>query len=227
MRTMDILGIILKDYPLRESLKLTERYMKNGALNVIVYVSQKRLMQASEDEKLKKWIEQADLMLYSDPDVLSGEGTVSKNRQKEIENHEYLHEFLRKAARNRRKIYLLSDSAEHVQTLCESLQESQSGLVLAGQGILSGEGESEEDDRIVNEINDIAPGVIIAQLPFEQCCRFVEQNRRYINADVILELPEEGMEEAKKKGFSGLAGFVYRKLFRHKLKKYNSQEKTE
>ncbi len=241
MRTINVLGIELKDYPLREALKLTERYMNNGALNVIAYVSQKRLILAAENEKLKNWVEQLDLTLYSDPEILNGaeqaenglleeqetrKVTLQSGRQKEIEDRAYLREFSKRAVKYRKKIYLLAASEEKVNAMQKSLRESQNGLLIAGYGILNGdENGTDQESAIVNEINDIAPGIIIAELPFESCCHFVENNRMYINADVILELPEEGVTKAVPHGLVRLTLFGWRKLFRHRLRQYHQREK--
>lgn len=226
MKTINVLGITLKNYSLRETLRETEKYLKNGALNTVLYVSKKQLMRASGNEQWKAWLEGADLTICADPDILSMQEPISGNRRKEIEEHEYLHEFLKKVVRNRRKVFLLADTDMHMQMLKNSLLDKQSALDIAGEALFT-ESVNDDDGNLINEINDVTPGAVIAQLPFEVFCHFVDRNRMFLNADVILALPEEGVTEAKPNGVFRLARYAYQKSFRHKVKKYNNQEKAE
>ncbi|NLL79500.1 MAG: hypothetical protein GX234_06885 [Clostridiales bacterium] len=227
MKKIDVLGITLKNYSKKEALKETDRYMKGGAMHTVIYVSAKQLIRASENSRWKEWMERADLTLYADPDILKADDSLSGNRLREIEEHQYLHEFLKKAAKNRYKIFLLSDSAEHVESLRENLLSVQGELILSGEGILPENEGTDEDSTLVNEMNDVAPGVIVSRLPFDRFCSFVERNRRYVNADMILNLPEEDVEAKTSSSLLKLAGYAYRGLFRHKVKKYKNQEKVE
>ncbi|MBO5292345.1 MAG: hypothetical protein J6B10_04075 [Lachnospiraceae bacterium] len=227
MKTMDILGITFKYYSLRESLRLTEQYMKTGPLSTVVCVSKKQLIEAADHAELKEWVEHADLTVFCDPDILETEKNISRTRLKEAENQEYVHEFLKRAVKTRSKIFLLSDSKEQVDLLRETLFGRQGSLNIAGEGVLQGQEETEADSTLVNEINSVAPRVIIARLPFTELCSFVERNRRFINAGLLLGLPQEGILAAEPRGFFKLTGYAYRKIFRHRVKKYNHQEKTE
>lgn len=226
MKTINILGITLKHYSLREALRETDKYLKNGALNTVLYVSKKQLMRAAGNEQWKGWLEGADLTVCADSDILSMDETISAKQAKEIENYEYLGELLKRIVRNHRKVFLLADNETHRQTLREVLLHKQGRLDIAGEAVLT-ETETGDDGNLINEINDVAPAVVIAQLPFEELCHFVDRNRMYLNADVILGLPEEGVTEKKPHGVFRLAGYAYRKRFRHKVKKYNHKEKTE
>lgn len=226
MKTINVLGITLKNYSLREALRETDKYLKNGALNTVLYVSKKQLMRAEGDEQWKAWLEGADLTICAEPDILSMNEPISGNRRKEMEEHAYLYEFLKKLVRSRRKVFLLADTEAHMQMLRKGILDKQGTLDIAGEAIFT-ESESGDDGSLINEINDVAPGAVIAQLPFEEFCHFVDRNRMFVNADVILELPEEGVTEAKPHGFFRLVRYAYQKSFRHKVKKYNNQEKAE
>ena len=226
MKKIDILGVTLKDYTLREALRLTDGYLNNGALNTIIYVSKKRLISAAESEEKKKWLEEADLTICGDidlPDVSSTAG----NRVKEIENNEYLKEFLKKITRSRYKVYLLADTNQRLEELRASLLVRQGGMEIAGSGILCLPWTPEDDSMLVNEINDVAPKVIISQLPFELQSGFITRNKMFVNADVILGLLEEGIQADKPGGIWRLTQYAYRKMFKRRVKKYNNQEKAE
>lgn len=225
MKTINVLGITLKNYSLRESLKETDKYLKDGVLNTVLYVSKKQLMRAEGDTQWKAWLEGADLTVCADSDILSMNEPISGNRRKEIEEHEYLYEFLKKIVRSRRKVFLLADTETHMDMLREGLLDKQGALEIAGEAVLK---ETEEDEgSLINEINDVAPGAVIAQLPFDAFCHFIERNRMLVNADMMLELPEEGITETKSQGVFRLVRYAYQKSFRHKVKKYNNQEKAE
>lgn len=60
MQKINILGIGLTDYPLKESLALLDGYVRNGSLDTILYVTTPMLIMAGKDEEEKKCIESMD-----------------------------------------------------------------------------------------------------------------------------------------------------------------------
>lgn len=226
MREINILGISLRDYTLREKLSLADRYLKNGALNTIECVSAKTLMAAGDDSQQRKWLEAMDMIVYGDVDIACSAGITNRNRLKEIENNSFLKELLRRLAREKYPVYLLTDSEDAMQMLENDLARLQTALQIVGQYVFSP--DEEAADALINEINDKAPKVIIALSAYPVQESFIFQNKSRLNADIWLGLQKDslvlGMEE---KRISVLLRKLQHKIFQRKVSRYENQEKPE
>ena len=70
MKVIDVLGMHITDYPLKEAIKLSLKYIGNGAMNTIFYLSSQVLLDAGENAQQREWLESMDLLLYGEPTVL-------------------------------------------------------------------------------------------------------------------------------------------------------------
>ena len=139
MKEINVLGIQLKDYALRESLKLVDGYMKNRALNTIAYISSQILVTADGNAAQKEWIESMDMTVCAETDILNTDGGLSKNRVKEVEEDAFLTEFLKKTAREKRKLFLLAETPEGLQLLQDELIGLQGNLQIVGKEVVAPE----------------------------------------------------------------------------------------
>ncbi|MBO5094863.1 MAG: WecB/TagA/CpsF family glycosyltransferase [Lachnospiraceae bacterium] len=230
MRKINILGLNLQDYTLREKMRLAEGYLRGGALNTIACVSAKMLMRAGEDTQQKEWLEAMDVIVYCDKDILDAAGITAHNRLREVENNSFLKEFCKKIAREKRTVYLLADSNETMELLENGLLQLQESVRVApvGRSILRNEETESSTDTVVNEINDKAPNVILSLMEYPKQEAFVFCNKNRINADLWLGLQKENLllyEDYK--GIRALMKGLQRKIFQRKVHQYENQEKAE
>ncbi|MDD3204266.1 MAG: WecB/TagA/CpsF family glycosyltransferase [Lachnospiraceae bacterium] len=225
MKKINLLGISLTDYSLKESLKISNHYLNNGALNTISVISTQILVEAAENPEHKEWIESMDMTIFGETDILRAADNATRNRLKEVENGEFLQEFFHRLAWNRKTVYLLADSEQQMEYLKARLHEMQSNLLIIGQYVL--EDVSTGIDSFINEINDIVPTVIVSKFPYPLQEQLMYENKKKINANVWLALPEHSTIQTKKgiQSFKLLEWF-YRKLFKRRVSKYNN-DKTE
>ena len=130
MQNLNILGVALTDYSLKESLFMLDGFIKGGGLKTILYLTTPMLIMAGEDAEEKAAIEAMDMTLCGDADILRVAGIKSASRQYEVDNLVFLKEFLRRLARNGRKVYLLAESEEEVNLLREDLEALQNGIII-------------------------------------------------------------------------------------------------
>ena len=138
MQNLNILGVALTDYSLKESLFMLDGFIKGGGLKTILYLTTPMLIMAGEDAEEKAAIEAMDMTLCGDADILRVAGIKSASRQYEVDNLVFLKEFLRRLARNGRKVYLLAESEEEVNLLREDLEALQNGIIIGGSSTASG-----------------------------------------------------------------------------------------
>lgn len=225
MKRINLLGITLTDYSLKESLKLSNHYLNNGALNTILVVSTQILVEAGGNLEYKKWIESMDITVCGETDILRATDSASRNRLKEIENGDFIREFFHRLTWARKKIFLLSSSEQQMEFLKKEILEVQPNLHIVGQYIL--EDIATGVDLFINEINDIVPSVIISRIPHPLQEQLVYENKMKMNANVWLALSEHSIIHTKKgMRTSRLTTIFYKNIFKRRVSKYNN-EKSE
>ena len=70
MQNLNILGVALTDYSLKESLFMLDGFIKGGGLKTILYLTTPMLIMAGEDAEEKAAIEAMDMTLCGDADIL-------------------------------------------------------------------------------------------------------------------------------------------------------------
>lgn len=189
MENINLLGIKLQNRYVRESLDLTERFLCEGALHTILYLTTTVLLEAAKNKEEKAWMEAADLMLWGDEEILKAAEITSKSRYREVCEKDYLKNFLKGIAKAHKSILVISDTEEHAESLKWELWELQDKITVAGALAVS-ETEKKSED-IINEINMIAPTVIVARMPFPVQRRWLAESKPYMNAEIWLGLPED------------------------------------
>lgn len=217
MKEIDVLGVTVKDCSLRESLKITDGYLRNGAMNTIVYLSSKLLVDAGANEEQRAWIQAADLTIFGDANVLR---TIKaqEHRIQEVQEDIYLREFLKKLVRMKRKVFLLSDSKEHMDSLQQELTEAQENLQIVRKYIMEEEGD--EEQHLLNEINESAPSVIISRVDYAFQGKLMEEGRKFCNADIwigLLDAPAGA--SLRKSRFTKLRRMFYHLVFSFDIRK--------
>ena len=189
MKNINLLDIRLKDRYIRESLGLAEQFLQKGAAHIILYLTAPVILEAGRDETIKEWIEAADLTLWGDTETLKAAELTAQNRYREVTEKEFIKAFLGRMARGHRSILVLSDTMEHAEALKRELIELQDAITIVGTMELA----SSEDnvDKLINEINMIAPTTIIARMPFSMQQKWLSRSRAYINTGIWIGLPED------------------------------------
>lgn len=211
MKNIEVLGVKVQDASLRESLKISDGYLRNGALNTIIYLSSKLLVDAGSNEEQKNWIEKSDLTIYGDSTILKNIGS-AEHRIKEVQEDVYLSEFLKKIVRMRRSVFLLADTNERLSSLRKELTDYQENLNIIGEYVM--DFETVSFDRLMNEMNGYAPNVVISRVSYSEQARIMEESRKYLNANIWLGLLDHPAGvRTHRTGFTKMMRIFYKWIF--------------
>lgn len=223
MRHMQVLGVELQDYTVREAMRKTDYFLRDNKVSTIAYITIRGLMAAEESPELRSFLSNIDLTVAADSDILRAAGVENRNRIKEIENDEFMEEFLKKLVRGKRKVYLLTGTKEQLQELEECLKSYQEKLRIVGRFSLD-ELEKEED-YLINEMNGLMPEVVISNISSPQREQFFENNHMKMNARIWLMLKDKVVHTMRRKGIAWRLGdLFFKKLFRRKVERYQERE---
>lgn len=222
MRHINILGVTLKDYSVKESMKLLDQYLNNGGLNTASYVSTQMLVAAGKDENVKSTLESFDITVLAELDILHAAEITLRSRIHEVENNEFMNELLKKLVRTKKTIYLLGNTEQELDNLEAYLRDYQEHITIVGKYA----NEELNRDAVINDINSVAPTVIISKLPFDTQQPFLGEERKMINGELWLILTSDTVKPFNKKRnpFYRMARYIYHKLFKRKVNKYKNEK---
>lgn len=222
MKQINILGITLKDYTLRESLKLMNGYLYNGALNTIFYISTQSLVEALENSEQREWLESMDLTICGEADILRAANISIRSRINEVEDDSFFTECLRKICKSKKKVYLISNTPEGIESLKTEIENTQSNIKIVGSYAI--EDISNGVDILINDINCVVPNVIISSMPNAMQEQLIFENKLRINANVWLALLEKKVGNRKKRiGIYSLSEIFYKRIFNKRVSHYKKK----
>lgn len=203
IKKIEILGMSLDNYTVKEAMQKVEGFLHNSVMNTIEAVSMETLVKAQEEEQLKACIENLDLTIVSDKEILKAAKETSPQRIQETADNLFLEEFMKRASRNSRTVYLLGNTSEQLAALQEFLQENYDRIKVVGSYALA---DCVGDyDTVINEINIAEPDVLISVLATPCQEYFLNANKEKFNVKLWYGL---GNQYAVKKGVSEVAGFA-------------------
>lgn len=216
---INIMGIHLYNYYVKDSSCLIDEYLNNDCMNVVDIIQLSNILKASENTALKKAIEDMDFTVIADEIVLEAAGIREEQRMEEVRQNVFLEECFDKVIRKKNTVYLLCDTEEMLEEFHKYLLVYKKDLIISGKFSL--EKTKGEDDSIVNEINSAAPDVILAVLKTPLRQEFVIRNRNKFSAKLWLGLGDDltaiGVKSSKG---TGLWTLIEKEIFRSKAKKY-------
>ena len=225
IKTIDFAGIELDNYTVREMIMNVEKDMSDHGFHTIEEVNMDTLMLAETDELVRKAIGFAEHTVIAENGILEAVGAGSYQHRHEIEHHDFFYELMKRIERNHKTMFVIGDSMERVEQMCELISDRYPKCEIVGMEAL--DECTGATDAVVNEMNAVAPDVILSIIPSPQQEHFLMENREKISAELWYGIGKIELGKAR----SRLA-LKIRKLVRiHKLEKqlirHNDEQKTK
>ncbi|MCI8484689.1 MAG: glycosyltransferase [Lachnospiraceae bacterium] len=202
-KKLKIMGMEFDNYTVWESMFQVEDFLNSSTMNTVETISMETLVKLQTDEQLKNCLEEVDLLIISDKEILKAAGVTSTQRIQETASNEFFREFMKRAARNNRTVYLLGDTGEQIENLQEFLTEHYSQIKVSGVYPL--EQCVGDYDGVINEINIAEPDVILSVISTPDQEYFLREHKEKLNAKIWYGL---GDHYSSKKGVSEVAEFA-------------------
>lgn len=213
IKTIDFAGIVLDNYSVRETIMNVEKNMSDQGFHTIEEVNMDTLMQAETDEVIKDALQMAEHTVIAEAGILDAVGAGSYQRRHEIEHHDFFYELMKRIERNHKTLFVIGDSMERVEQMCERILDRYPKCDIVGMEAL--DECSGATDAVINEINALAPDVVLSIIPSPQQEHFLMENREKISAELWYGLGK--IELGKKR--SRLALKIHKLIRTHKLEK--------
>ncbi len=226
MNQINVLGVELNNFSLKESLMLTDKYMQEGALKTILYIDAKMLMEAGDNEVYKEQLQKCDLTIIDDEGILEALPKVNTVKVEDVKEEKYTRILLKKLVYGRKRIVLLADTGENLSSLEKNLTDYRSDLEIAAR--ISMDEMEDSVEGMVNFINDVVPDVLFSRMEMTRQVAVMEESRSMMNCRLWIGLPERDILMDKKESvFKKLVKSIFRSSFKNQVKKYNIKENKE
>ena len=208
IKKVDILGIQLDNYTVREAIMCVERYLSNNVLNTIESISLQMLIDSETNPVLKEIIQAA--------------GLESMQRIRETEENDFYFEFFKRIERNKKSVFLLGDTQEKIDSLKAELTEDYPKLIFAGEyAVETCVGDLE---AVINDMNATTPDVIISVLPSPMQEQFLYEHRDKMNANIWYGIGGIPVHKKKHGILARLKSIIHRGKLVNSMNKYDEKE---
>ena len=157
-----------------------EKDMSDHGFHTIEEVNMDTLMLAETDELVRKAIGFAEHTVIAENGILEAVGAGSYQHRHEIEHHDFFFELMKRVERNHQTVFVIGDTAEHVEKTCAFLSEHFGKCeILGAEAFENCQGGT---DAMVNEINALTPDMILSVLPSPDQEHFLMENCEKLSA---------------------------------------------
>ena len=222
IKKIDIMGIQLDNYTVREAIMIVEKMLSNNVFNTLQEVYMNTLIMAGEEEDVRTVLETLDHTVIAEKGILEATGEDSLQRIHEIEDCDFFYELFKRVERNYKKVFIIAETEAAVEEMTQHLQESFPRIEIVGSRAMEdyvGEAES-----LVNAINSETVDVILSLLPSPTQEKFLLDNKDKLSANLWYGIGDNKFGLRGK----GISGGIANKLKVRKLAKHiNNYEEKE
>lgn len=213
IKTIDVAGIQLDNYTVREAIMDVERDMSDQGFHTIEEVNTDTLMLAASDEAVRETLMTLEHTVISEVSILEAVGAGNYQRRHEVEHHDFFYELMRRIERNHKTVYLIGDTEVRTAQMQESLEVLYPKVQVAG--VESLDHWDGAIDAVINEMNAATPDVIISMLPSPMQEHFLLENKDKLSANLWYGMGN--LDPAKDK--RGILHLIRKVIRTHKLEK--------
>lgn len=226
MRKMEVLGIPMKDLTIRESMKKVEQFFADEKVSTIALITMKGLIKAQDSSEIKEWMSSLDMTVAVDVDILHAADINYRSRIHDVENNVFISEFLKKLIRQRKTVYLMSQTEESLKKLEGDLLSCEEGLRIVGKAVV--DDLEHDDDFVINDMNMKTPWVLISNLESPKREQFLKENNMKMNVRIWMMLRADKDLQTKVKGpIRRICDWLMKRWFQLRLIRYQEQMNKE
>ena len=214
IKKVDILGIQLDNYTVREAIMCVERYLSNNVLNTIESISLQMLIDSETNPVLKEVMSSLDLAIIGEKEIIQAAGLESMQRIRETEENDFYFEFFKRIERNKKSVFLLGDTQEKIDSLKAELAEDYPKLIFAGEYAV---------ETCVGDLEAVI-NVIISVLPSPMQEQFLYEHRDKMNANIWYGIGGVPVHKKKHGVLARLKSIIHRGKLVNSMNKYDEKE---
>lgn len=177
---LQVLDVAVDCHSAKENMKKVVRYMESEPMNLVEMITMQTLVDIPQEDEITVQMKEFDLTFAGNKEILQAAEVTRPDYLKEAEEMLFMKMFLRYLHKNRKRVFLIADTAELLDALIEYAKNRYSGIRVSGTASMEEHGVS--DDMIVNMVNGTETDCIMAFLPSPLQEQFALRNKSLLNA---------------------------------------------
>ena len=224
IKKIDIAGIELDNYTVRETIMQIENQMSDQGFHTIEEVNMDMLMLMETDEAVRQALTTVEHTVIAEVGILEAVGAGSYQRRHEIEHHDFFYEMMKRIERNHKTVFLIGDTEENTRKAEENLRERYPKCVINGTEAL--ETCQGAVDAVVNEINSNSPDVILSVLPSPAQEHFLVENRDKLSAGLWYGVGDRKHQKPEKRFAGGIRSLIRTRRLEKRLNSHGQEKNS-
>lgn len=184
MDSRKIYGINIDNTTLEEARKKVEEYLRQDKLRIIATPNTEIVMAAKDNPRLKSIINEADLVIPDGIGLIYASKIKKKPLKERVTGFDLSIKLLEIGNRNGYSIYLLGGKDGVAKVAGENIKRNYPNINLLGSH--NGYFDSDEELKIIEEINSKKPDIIFVGLGFPKQDIWINENKDRIKGKVII-----------------------------------------
>jgi N-acetylglucosaminyldiphosphoundecaprenol N-acetyl-beta-D-mannosaminyltransferase len=192
MESIEIFGVKIHNIGFNEAVKELENFLKGNELKVIYTPNPEIVMGAKDNSSLRQIINKGDLITADGIGLIYASKIKGKPIKERVRGYDLSIKLLEIANENNYSLYLLGGKDGVAKAASENIQKDYPNVKIAGyhhgyfKGSHTGDDNSEDEMKIVEDINSSNPDIIFVCLGFPKQEIWIDKNRHRIKGKVIL-----------------------------------------
>lgn len=182
IKEITVAGIKLNSYTALENLTQIGNRLDNHVFTAVEEIYMRTLLLAKEDEVVKNTLESLDATVIAENGIWDAVGESTSLRRKEIERREFFFQLMRILERNKYSVLVLAEAMQENIETCEYIAGEFPRLNVMGAKAL--EEYADAQDAMINDINLLAPDVIISVLPSPLQEHFLAEHKAKLSTKI-------------------------------------------
>ncbi len=220
--------------------KRVKAYLEKDQLNILLLATSRLFVEAGEDEAFRELIRAADAIVPGEETLLSMYPPKALESGSVVVNYQCLSDLLVYLSPKQYTLYSVARNEKELQILKDFFDYSEYNIKMVGGRV----GQEFEDELIINEINGIAPDILLVDLDTPLQEKWIMEHKTKVNSRLCVGLG--GIMQQMLAGYGKIPTVlyalhldgIYRKLvlnskwmkrrvrnhFEKKVKEYNSRK---
>ena len=192
MEKISIFGVDIYNTTLEDTIEVLKGYLKGDSLKKIYTPNTEIVMAAKDDGDLRDLLNRGDLVIPDGIGLIYGSKIQGKPLKERVTGFDTSMELLKLANENSYSIYLLGCKDGVAKQAAENIKKDYPNIKITGyhhgyfKGCHMGIEDSEEELKIIEEINESAPDIIFVGLGFPNQEIWIDSNADRLNSKVII-----------------------------------------
>lgn len=180
---IQLLDIVVDIASTKAASEATVQYLKEESSKVVYFVNSETLLLLQENSDWKNIVQESELILPGNASVNGSVDEVLGHKRDPFFFEGYFDSVLDYAASMGDEILLVAQDQDKFTSVQENIHEKRPYLTLSGMFLTE---QEESLDHIVNEINSVAPDILLMALEEKKQLELLQRYRNQMNAGLML-----------------------------------------